>query len=98
MRTRWGDEIPDEYDARREGLRSRCYDRNPYDDFGVSRQEEEAHRAWQRGHDEACEKRRGEERREEERREERARERREEEEAYERAQYLAWLRNEDEAE
>ena len=76
-RTQWGDEIPDEYDARREGRSSYSHERNPYDNFCVSRAEEEAHDAWQRGHDS----------REQERREEREAEERSERERYERARY-----------
>lgn len=49
-RTIWGDEIPDEFDARREGRSAHSSARNPYDNFGVSRAEEDAHDAWARGH------------------------------------------------
>ena len=85
MTTRWGDRIPDDYDARREGRRSRSYDRNPYDDLGVSRREEEAHDAWERGHREAEDERRRE--REEE---ERAEQHRIEQRRQERMREEAW--------
>lgn len=85
-RTVWGDEIPDEYDARREGGSASRWARNPYDNFGVNRAEEEAHDAWEAGRRVAEQSRQDDERREEERR---LAERRHEEERleYERLEY-----------
>jgi hypothetical protein len=74
-RTRFGDYIPDEYDAEREGRSASRWARNPYDDFGVSRAEEEAHESWERGQKKAEDDRRDEERRSEERQMEERRER-----------------------